>query len=93
VGDLIFFNPRRDSTVAEPRCTCREMTAGVCAVCAAPPLPQVGVQLTINLDQKEMQRILSAEVARIIREFANSESGPVKERLKQIADVVEGAAA
>jgi hypothetical protein len=51
------------------------------------------VVATVVLDEKVLagvELILRVEMARITRDFAAREAGPVGERLRQIADVFEG---
>jgi hypothetical protein len=94
VGDLVFFpGRRRDTTDCVPVCRCHELTAGVCSVCAErlaakPPTPTVSVTLDAQA-LETIQAAVRAELARILREAASKEAGPVGERLRQIADVFE----
>lgn len=75
-------------------CTCRERTAGLCPACApemivplaklTAPADAVTIQVTVPIEEA-MRR-----VAGVIREFAALEHGPVRERLIQVAEAVEG---
>lgn len=54
------------------------------------PAPIPTVQLTLNIEAKLVESMLRAELARLLRKFAELESGPVGIRLKQIAEVFDG---
>lgn len=58
----------------------------------APPEPPLKVELRVNIEVESVMRALRAELSRLVREFAETESGPVGIRLRQIADVFEEAA-
>jgi hypothetical protein len=90
VGDLVYFPGRHrpdDSTACEPVCRCHELTAGVCSVCAEriaakPPTPSVVVTLGCS-SIETIYLAVRKEMAQLIRDAAEEESGPVGERLRQ----------
>jgi hypothetical protein len=96
-----FFQPRRpyqDSTVFPPtRCTCHELTGGLCAYCVMPmpaytPPTPLNLEMNVTIDLRVAERTMRTALSAMLRKFADREAGPVGIRLRQIADVFEEAA-
>ena len=84
-----------DSTYAPLRCTCAMLTAGTCEACKPAPqqhrrCPMCGCGDTVMLSVTVPIEEAMKRVAEVIREFAEKEAGPVRERLGQIAEAVDG---
>jgi hypothetical protein len=93
--NVSFFQPRQTSVKIPQFCTCNELTAGLCSYCVM-PMPAYNdpsvpaypsVQLSIKVDTETTFRILRDALAKLLRQFADREAGPVGVRLNQIADV------
>jgi len=67
---------------------------GPCAYCSSipmpgPPVPPLQAQINVHINA-DIETLLRNELARLLRDFAELESGPVGERLRQIAGVFDG---
>jgi hypothetical protein len=84
---MIHMDPLLGTASNPSVCRCYELTAGVCNYCAPPvPAPASSVTLHVTVPIEEAMR----RIAEILREFAAKESGPVRERLVQIAEACNG---
>jgi hypothetical protein len=93
VAEIFWFPPQQHGTMGTmdivERCRCHELTAGPCSYCSKLEPKPVSVELTLKLDPKDVEVILRAELAKLLRVFAEEEAGPVGIRLRQIAGVFE----